>query len=305
MASIAFERVSESEKIKIPAKVGGYIALTKPRIIELLLVTTVPTMILAKNGMPSVGLIILTVVGGTLAAGGANAANMVADRDIDAIMKRTKGRPLVTGVVSVVGALVFSVALEIAAFALLALSVNLLSAFLALGATLFYVFVYTLMLKRHSTQNIVIGGAAGAVPVLVGWSAVNDNLKLTPVLLALVIFLWTPPHFWALAVKYKDDYAAAKVPMLPSVKSLRRTGIEILVYTVAVVILSVLLIPGSHLSWIYGISASVLGVGFLLLAIRLLQKPTPKVAMNLFKYSITYLTVLFGAIALDILVHHP
>jgi len=193
----------------------GYVALTKPRIIELLLVTTVPTMIVADNGFPKLWLIVATLVGGTLAAGGANAFNMVIDRDIDAIMERTKRRPLVTGVMSPLSATLFAVALEIAAFAILAIWVNQLSAWLALSATAFYVVVYTLILKRRSKQNIVIGGAAGAVPVLVGWAAVTNSLSWTPVLLFVVVFLWTPPHFWALAVRYRDDYEAAKVPMMP------------------------------------------------------------------------------------------
>ena len=210
----------------------GYVALTKPRIIELLLVTTVPTMIVADNGFPRLWLILATLIGGTLAAGGANAFNMVIDRDIDAIMERTKKRPLVTGVMSPRSATLFAVALEVAAFAVLAIWVNQLSAWLALSATAFYVVVYTLILKRRSKQNIVIGGAAGAVPVLVGWAAVTNSLSWTPVLLFLVIFLWTPPHFWALAVRYRDDYEAAHVPMMPVVASLRRTTLEILVYTV-------------------------------------------------------------------------
>src|SRR5437764_5201158 len=194
-------------------KVGAFVALTKPRIIELLLVTTVPTMILAQEGLPRLTLIVATLTGGTLAAGGANAVNMYVDRDIDRLMPRTQHRPLVTGAVTPRGALTFAVLLETAAFVELWLVVNLLSAVLALSATLFYVFVYTLWLKRTSTRNIVIGGAAGAVPVLVGWTAVRNSLAWPPIVLFAIIFYWTPPHFWALAVKYRDDYAAADVPM--------------------------------------------------------------------------------------------
>ena len=203
--------------------VGAYVALTKPRIIELLLVTTLPTMVVAQRGVPPVWLMAATLAGGALAAGGANAINMVVDRDIDRLMNRTKNRPLVTGAMSPRAALVFALTLEVAAFVELWLAVNLLSAVLAISATLFYVFVYTLWLKRRSTQNIVIGGAAGAVPVLVGWAAVTNSLSWAPVVLFAIIFIWTPPHFWSLAVRYKEDYRAADVPMLPVVASMKRT----------------------------------------------------------------------------------
>ncbi|MCX7620564.1 MAG: heme o synthase, partial [Acidimicrobiales bacterium] len=201
-------------RLPLHRRVAAYVALTKPRIIELLLVTTVPTMVVAAGKVPALWLILATVVGGTLAAGGANAINMYVDRDIDAIMNRTKNRPLVTGVITPRNALTFAVTIEVLAFVWLWAFVNLLSAVLAVAACLFYVFVYTLWLKRTSSQNIVIGGAAGAVPVLIGWSAVTNALALAPLVLFAVIFLWTPPHFWALAIKYKDDYEAADVPML-------------------------------------------------------------------------------------------
>ncbi len=285
-------------------KVLGYLALTKPRIIELLLITTVPTMFLAKKGVPGLALVLWTVAGGTLAAGGANGANMVIDRDIDAKMQRTNSRPLVTGAVSWQGALVFSVLLEIAAFIMLLVEVNLLSAILALGATLFYVFVYTLLLKRNSTQNIVIGGAAGAMPVLVGWAAVTGGINLTPILLAAVIFTWTPPHFWALAIKYKEDYSNVNVPMLPAVKSLRRTTNEIIAYTIVTVVLTVVLIPLAKLNLIYVIAAVVGGVAFIYYSFKLKFDPTLKRALSLFKYSITYLTVLFLAVGVDALLIH-
>ena len=286
--------------------VGAYVALTKPRIIELLLVTTLPTMVVAQRGLPPVWLMAATLVGGALAAGGANAINMVVDVDIDRVMKRTKNRPLVTGAMTPRAALVFALALEAAAFVELTLVVNLLSAVLALSATLFYVFVYTLWLKRRSTQNIVIGGAAGAVPVLVGWAAVTNSLAWAPVVMFAVIFIWTPPHFWSLAVKYRDDYAAAHVPMLPVVASMKRTTTEIVYYTVALVAVSFLFGPVAHLGWIYMITAAVLGGGFLYLVTRLwglaqTGAATGREAMRVFGYSITYLTVLFVAMAGDVL----
>jgi len=286
------------------ARAGAYLALTKPRIIELLLITTLPTMVVAQRGWPPVGLMAATLVGGALAAGGANAINMVVDRDIDKVMHRTRNRPLVTGAVTPRNALVFAIVLEVAAFVELALLVNLLSAVLAVSATLFYVFVYTLWLKRTSKQNIVIGGAAGAVPVLVGWAAVTDSLSWTPVVLFAIIFIWTPPHFWALAVKYRDDYTAARVPMLPSVTSFRRTATEILVYSVLLVGMSLVLAVVAHLGVIYTVAAVALGAGFVAMAVRLWQQASARASMRLFSYSITYLTVLFVAMAVDVLSRH-
>ena len=287
--------------------VGAYVALTKPRIIELLLVTTLPTMVVAQRGLPSLWLMVATLAGGALAAGGANAINMVVDRDIDKLMKRTKARPLVTGAMTPRAALVFALTLEVAAFVELALAVNLLSAVLAVSATLFYVFVYTLWLKRRSSQNIVIGGAAGAVPVLVGWAAVTDTLSWAPVVLFAIIFIWTPPHFWSLAVRYKEDYAAADVPMLPVVASMKRTTREIVLYTVALVAVSLLFGPVAHLGAIYTVAAAVLGAGFLFMTTRLWRlarsdRATGREAMRVFSYSITYLTVLFVAMAGDVLI---
>lgn len=285
-------------------RIGAYVALTKPRIIELLLVTTLPTMIVAKRGLPSIWLMVATLVGGTLAAGGANAMNMFIDRDIDTIMHRTRNRPLVTGAVTPRNALIFAIAIEVVAFVELWLAVNLLSAALAVSATAFYVFVYTSWLKRTSSQNIVIGGAAGAVPVLVGWAAVTNSLAWTPVVLFAIIFVWTPPHFWALAFKYKDDYSAAHVPMLPSVATFRRTAVEIFVYTVLLVGVSLVLAGVGHLGTVYVVSASVLGVLFLAMSLRLWHDKTPKSAMRLFSYSITYLTLLFVVMAVDIFTKH-
>jgi protoheme IX farnesyltransferase len=285
----------------------GYVALTKPRIIELLLVTTIPTMVVAANGIPGLWLILATLGGGTLAAGGANALNMVIDRDIDAIMERTKRRPLVTGMMTPRAATVFAFGLEVVAFAVLAIWVNQLSAWLAMSATAFYVVVYTLWLKRRSRQNIVIGGAAGAVPVLIGWAAVTNSLTWTPVLLFLVIFIWTPPHFWALAVRYRDDYEAANVPMMPVVASLRHTTLEILVYSVLMWALTVLIGPTAHLGWLYAVSATLLGAMFTFYALRLyrhahVDRVDVAEAMRFFHFSITYLTALFVMMAVDVLV---
>ena len=306
-------------KLSAPrARIAAYVALTKPRIIELLLVTTVPTMIVAEQGMPSPWLILCTVLGGTLAAGGANAMNMVVDRDIDRLMERTKNRPLVTGAMSPRAALTFAIALEVVAFLFLWATVNLLSAVLAVSACLFYVFVYTLWLKRTSSRNIVIGGAAGAVPTLIGWSSVTGTLDWAPVVLFAIIFYWTPPHFWALAIRYRDDYAAAEVPMLPVVESLRRTSGRILGYTLLLWALTVLFSPVAGMGHLYLGSAVVLGGIFTWYAVQLLRAPDPGLAvagasgglevevrataMRLFTWSITYITLLFGAMAVDQLV---
>ncbi|MGH9184290.1 MAG: heme o synthase [Acidimicrobiales bacterium] len=284
------------------SRAAAYIALTKPRIIELLLVTSVPTMVVAERGLPSVWLIIATVVGGSLAAAGANAINMYADRDIDRLMRRTQDRPLVTGVIAPRNALVFAIALEVIAYVWLWAFVNLLSAALAVAACLFYVFVYTLWLKRTSTRNIVIGGAAGAVPVLIGWTAVTGTLDWAPVILFGVIFYWTPPHFWALAIRYRDDYSAAKVPMLPSVVSVRATAGRILSYTLALWALTVLFTPVAGMGQLYLGAAIVLGGIFTWEAVQLLRAAPDRadaVALRLFSWSITYITLLFGAMAAD------
>jgi protoheme IX farnesyltransferase len=289
----------QSVRLPVRSRLGAYVALTKPRIIELLLVTTVPTMIVAAKGFPSIWLIVATVLGGALAAGGANAINMYVDRDIDRLMKRTSRRPLVTGVIRPRNALIFAIALEVVAFVFLWTTVNLLSAALAVSATLFYVFVYTLWLKRTSSHNIVIGGAAGAVPVLVGWTAVTDRLDWAPLVLFAVIFYWTPPHFWALAIRYRDDYAAADVPMLPVVASARTTATRILLYTLLLWGLTLLFAPVAGMGALYLGSAIVLGGVFTVFALQLLRTCTPQAAIRLFSWSITYVTLLFGAIALD------
>ncbi|MHB8467042.1 MAG: heme o synthase [Acidimicrobiales bacterium] len=294
-------RDTEAGEGKVRSKAAAYLALTKPRIIELLLVTTLPTMIVAAKGLPSGWLMIETLVGGSLAAGGANAINMVVDRDIDRLMKRTEGRPLVTGEIAPGAALTFAIGLELVAFVELAVLVNLLSAVLALSATLFYVFVYTLWLKRTSSQNIVIGGAAGAVPTLVGWSSVTGHLGAAPLVLFAVIFVWTPPHFWALAMRYRDDYAAADVPMMPVVASFARTARQMVVYTAILWALTIVFAPVAGMGILYLTAAAVLGALFVGLAVRLMRDGTADRAMQVFGWSITYITLLFGAMGADTL----
>lgn len=283
-------------------KVGGYIALAKLRVVELLLITTVPVMVLAEQGWPSTWLVLVVLVGGTLAAGGANAINMVIDRDIDALMPRTQGRPLVTGLITPRAAMVFAVVLELLAFGLLWWQANLLSAVLTLSATVFYVVVYTIWLKRTSRQNIVIGGAAGAVPVLVGWAAVENSLSWSAVVLFVVMFLWTPPHFWALAIRHVDEYRAAGVPMLPVVVPLDQAVRQMVAYTVVLVIGTIVLIPVADLGWIYGVASVVLGAAFIAATVDLGRHPTPQRSMRVFAFSITYVTLLFAALMVDVLV---
>ncbi|HEY3735591.1 MAG TPA: heme o synthase, partial [Streptosporangiaceae bacterium] len=281
--------------------------LTKPRIIELLLVTTIPTMLLARHGLPALRVFAVTLIGGTLAAASANTINCYIDRDIDAVMKRTAHRPLVTkragrGSIRPAEALASGVALGAAATLLLGLLVNWLAAALAAGAILFYVFVYTLGLKRRTASNIVIGGAAGCFPVLVGWAAVTGTVGIPAVVLFAVIFLWTPPHFWALAMRFRDDYEAAHVPMLPVVASAPVVARKILFYSYAMVAATLALAP--YAGWIYACAAAGLGGWFLAEAHRLRGQvasaagPAP---MRLFHLSIAYLTFLFAAIAVTAL----
>ncbi len=293
---------TEARVFSVGERLAGYVALTKPRIIELLLVTTVPTMFVAQGGVPSVWLMVATVIGGTLAAGGANAMNMVVDRDIDGLMERTMNRPLVRGVMSPRAALTFAVCIEVAAFTWLFVTVNPLSAVLAVSATFFYVFVYSLWLKRTTTQNIVIGGAAGAVPVLVGWSAVTNSLDWSPVVLFLIVFFWTPPHFWALAIRYRDDYSAASVPMLPSVATLADTARRIIFYSVVLVGFTLVFASVAGMGSVYLGSALVLGLLFGAMAVAVRRDPSERTAMRLFSYSITYVTLLFAAMVVDVLV---
>lgn len=298
-AALPLCSVTASAPTKQRPRPLAFIALTKPRIIELLLILTVPTMVVAEGGVPSLWLMVATVVGGTLAAGGANTFNMYIDRDIDRLMERTKGRPLVTGEVTPREALIFAFAVEIISFVWLWGFVNLLSAVLAVSATLFYVFVYTMWLKRTSSSNIVIGGAAGAVPVLVGWSAVTNGLDWPPVILFAIIFVWTPPHFWALAIRYKDDYQAADVPMLPAVASLKTTATRIVLYTIVLWVLTLVFGPVANMGITYYVAAIVLGAVFTGLAVQVFRRPEPALAMRLFGWSITYVTLLFGAMAAD------
>jgi protoheme IX farnesyltransferase len=280
----------------------AYFLLTKPRIIELLLVTTVPTMFIAARGVPSPWLMAATLFGGALSAASANVLNCYLDRDIDALMRRTARRPLPAHRVDPADALRFGLVLGVAGFVWLWTFVNLLSAVLATAAILFYVFVYTIGLKRRSTQNIVIGGAAGAVPVLVGWSAVTGRVDLPALVLFAIIFYWTPPHFWALSLRFKDDYAAAGVPMLPVVRGARETSTQILYYTVLLVAVTLLLYPAGRMGAVYLAAAVALGGAFIWRALELRRDLTGRRAIRLFSFSNTYLALLFGAMALDAVV---
>ncbi|MBJ69326.1 MAG: protoheme IX farnesyltransferase [Acidimicrobiaceae bacterium] len=294
--------VTSLPKASIGEKVKGFITLMKLRVVELLLVTTVPTMIVADEGLPSILLILATLLGGTLSAGGANAINMYIDRDIDPLMERTKNRPLVTGVLSPREALTFAISIEALAFLWLWLTVNLLSAFLAVGACLFYVFIYSLWLKRTSTSNIVIGGAAGAAPVLIGWTAVENSLDWPPFILFALIFLWTPPHFWALAIRYRKDYHSAKIPMLPVIAGPEFTGTKMVLYSLEVWAISIIFAPVAGMGAIYLCGALILGAVFVYLSLQVRRHKTEQSAMRLFGFSITYLTLLFLIIAIDELV---
>ena len=261
-------------------------------------------MVLAERGLPSLWLMGATIVGGAMAAGGANALNMYVDRDIDRLMHRTRNRPLVTGAVRAREAIVFAVALTAGSFVWLWAFVNLLSAALAAAAALFYVFVYSLWLKRTSIRNIVIGGAAGAVPTLVGWTAVTGSLDWPPVVLFAVIFYWTPPHFWALAIRYRSDYEAADVPMLPAVAGLRATARRIVAYTLALWVLTLVLVPVASMGVLYVVAALILGAGFLTLAVDVLRRPDPARSMRLFGWSNAYIVLLFTGIAADVLIRN-
>lgn len=281
----------------------AYLALTKPRVIELLLVTTVPTMFMAANGVPPVATLIATLVGGALAAGGANALNCWIDADIDAVMSRTAHRPTVTGEISKPATLRFGLALSVLSIALLAFFTNALAAALAFGAIAFYVLVYTLLLKRRTAQNIVWGGAAGCFPVLIGWSAVTGSLTVAPFVLFLVIFFWTPPHYWPLAMRYESDYEAARVPMLPVVAQAAEVGRQSVLYAWAMVAASLALIPTAHTGPLYAVTALGAGGLFLVEAHGLWSRAKRGEAdlkpMRLFHYSITYVSLLFLAIGLD------
>jgi protoheme IX farnesyltransferase len=288
--------------------VAAYVGLTKPRIIELLLLTTVPVMFLAQRGVPPLALVVFTVLGGTLSAGSANALNCVYDRDIDERMRRTRRRALPRHVVSPRAALVFGLVLGVVSTLLLGLLVNWLSAGLALAANVFYVVGYTMLLKRRTTQNIVWGGAAGCFPALIGWTAVTGELAWAPVILFLVVFFWTPPHFWALAIRYREDYAAAQVPMLPVVAGAGTVARQIVLYSYVMVGTSLLLWPVAPTGWFYPVAAGALGAGFLVEAHLLLGRAarSDNVAdlkpMRLFHWSNMYLSLLFLSVALDPLI---
>lgn len=288
-------------------RLGAYVALTKPRIIELLLVTTVPAMLLAARDLPGLdplrlaALVVLTMVGGTLAAGSANSINCYWDRDIDAIMNRTRRRPLPAHSVPPGPALAFGIGLGVGSIAFLAVLVNPLAAGLTLLAIGIYVGVYTIWLKRTSTQNIVIGGAAGALPPVIGWAAVTNEVSLAALIMFAVVFVWTPPHFWALAIRLERDYRAAGVPMLPVVSGLAVTMHQILLYTVVMVALSLALIPAADMGIIYAISSCAVGAWFLGETVVMWRDATPARAIRVYRASITYLTLLFAAIAVDAL----
>jgi heme o synthase len=299
-----------SESLDVDARANGkrstlrettaaYFRLTKPRIILLLLITTVPAMALAEGGVPSIPLMLATLVGGAIAAGSANAINCYLDRDVDEVMRRTRSRPLPAHLIDPDNALAFGYILGAVSFLFLATTVNILAATLALSAIAFYVFVYTMWLKRTSAQNIVIGGAAGAVPALVGWAAVTGTVGLPAWILFAIVFVWTPPHFWALALRYSGDYAAAGIPMLPVVRGAGETRRQILLYSLVLFGTSLLLVPFGRMGAVYAAAAIVLGGWFVMRALRLWRSASPVDSMRLFRFSILYLALLFGAVAVD------
>jgi len=286
----------------LAATLGAYARLTKPRVIELLLVTAVPPMFLAQQGVPGLGLMASVVVGGAMAAGGANTINCWIERDRDQLMRRTLSRPLPQGEIVPSRALAFGIVLNIVAFALLATTANFLAAALTLSATLFYVFVYTLWLKPRTVQNIVIGGAAGAVPALVGWAAVRGSLAAPAWLLFAVVFFWTPAHFWALAVKYRDDYAAAGIPMLPVVRGITETTRQIAAYAMVTVAVTFAMTLTGDVGRFYAAAVLALGVVFVARALALMRTPTPQAAIRFFAWSNVYLMLVFVAVAVDALI---
>ncbi len=305
MASVADSVQAHPQRHAMKRTVGDYVALTKPRIIELLLVTTVPTMLLAARGLPSAWIVCCALVGGTLAAGSANVLNCYLDRDIDALMRRTKNRPIHREAVAPRNALVFGVALGVLSAAFFAATTNELSAVLAVAAIAFYVGIYTAVLKRRTSANIVWGGAAGCMPVLIGWAAVRDSIGWAPAVLFLVVFLWTPPHFWALAMRYRDDYARAGVPMLPVVATEAAVARQIVWYSWGMVAASFALWPVAHTTPVYPVVAALAGAAFLREAHALRARTVsgaPAQSMRLFHWSITYLSVLFFAVAADAIV---
>ena len=290
------------------AKAKGYVQLTKPRVIELLLITTVPVMILAERGIPNLWLVLATLVGGTLSAGSANAFNMWFDRDIDRVMSRTATRPLVTGVLSPREALVFSWVTGALSVAFLWVTTNWVAAVLAAGAIAFYVLVYTMWLKRRTPQNIVWGGIAGCMPVLIGWAAVTGTLSWEALILFGVVFLWTPPHYWPLSMRYREDYRAAGVPMLAVVRSETVVALQSVLYAWATVACSLLLIPIAPMGIVYTVVAGAAGVWFVVEAHRLYGKAIrggETRPMRLFHGSISYLSLVFIAVGVEPLLYFP
>lgn len=283
-------------------RIRAYVALTKPRVLELLLVSTVPVMFLAADGLPNLWLVLATVIGGSLSAGAAAAFNMYLDRDIDRLMNRTRNRPLVTGELSDRQALVFAYVSGAVSIVWLGVFANWLAASLSLAAILFYVILYTMVLKRRTEQNIIWGGIAGCFPVLIGWSAVTGSLDWAPVILFLVVFLWTPPHYWPLSMRYRDDYASASVPMLAVVRGGTVVGVQIILYAWATVAMSLILIPVAGMGVVYTLAALGAGAWFIIeshrLYGRLLRDETPA-PMRVFHSSISYLTLLFVAVGID------
>ena len=280
-------------------RVVDYYDLTKPRIIALLLVTTLAAMVMAARGLPPLGLLLATLVGGALSAGSAGAFNCIIDRDIDRLMARTAARPLAVGRIEIAHAALFATVLGIVAFALLFTFVNPLAAWLSLAGNLYYVIIYTLWLKRTTPLNIVIGGAAGAIPPLVGWAAVTHTIGLPALGLFALIFLWTPPHFWALALMIETDYHRANVPMLPNVRGVAHTKLQIFIYTAILVAVSLALTPLGILGWWYFVSAAILGAIFLVDTRKMLRGPTRPLARTVFNYSLLYLALMCAAMVAD------
>jgi protoheme IX farnesyltransferase len=299
---VAVDARATGERIGFSRKARAYVALTKPRVIELLLVTTAPVMILAERGIPNLWLVLSTLVGGALSAGSAGAFNCYIDRDIDRVMKRTSARPLVTGELTDREALVFSWALGVVSTLWLGFLVNWLAAALSVAAVLFYVLVYTLVLKRRTPQNIVWGGAAGCMPVLIGWAAVTNSLNWVPVILFGIVFLWTPPHYWPLSMRYRADYASVNVPMLAVVRGRTVVGLQVVLYAWATVACSLILIPVAHMGILYAAVALASGAWFIFESHRLYSRAIRHgevQPMRVFHSSISYLTVVFVAIGVD------
>lgn len=300
---IQAEKELKKEAGPLRQTISSYINLMKPHVTVLLLGTTVATMAIAQRGLPALGLILATVVGGAMAAGSANCINCYIDRDIDQVMTRTQRRSLPSGKVQPTQALIFGLILGAGSFVVFSLFVNLLSAILGLAAILFYVFIYTLWLKRSSTQNIVIGGAAGAVPVLIGWAAVTNNVTLTAIWLFAIIFYWTPPHFWALSLLIEKDYARANVPMLPVVMGERETKKQIMLYSLMLLAVTLILFAMQEMGYFYLVCAVVLGGILVYMSIRLMLDTTRKWARTIFWYSNCYLALIFAVMVLDRVIH--